>query len=105
MTKRKEDMAEAGAEKDRLKTSRLETRRTQQADILKHEQDRTEKAEKWKSDRIEAMKKRQVKFTEIEDSHQINKDSSKARREVVIMMFTLAEIFLLINNGVIVCTV
>ncbi len=82
MTERKEDMADADADQDRLKTSRMETKRAKQAEILKHEKDRTEKAEKWKTDRIEAMKERQVKFAEIEDSHEVKHDSKKARRQV-----------------------
>jgi formate dehydrogenase maturation protein FdhE len=82
MAEREEDMAEADAEQDKLKTSRLETKRAKQAEILKHEKDRTDKAEKWKTDRIDAMKERQVKFAEIEDGHELKKYSKKARRQV-----------------------
>ena len=86
MAERQEDMADADAEQDRLKTSRLETKRAKQADILKHEKDRTDKAEKWKTDRIDALKERQVKFAEIEDAHELKNDSKKARRQVRITM-------------------
>ena len=87
MTERDEDIAEAEREQDRLKTSRMETKRAKQVEILKHEKDRTDKAEKWKTERIEAMKERQVKFAEIEDSHEIKKESKKARRQVMVWIY------------------
>lgn len=82
MAERKEDVAEAEAEQDRVKTARLETRRAKQAEIAKHEKERTEKAEKWKTDRIEAMKERQVKFAVMESGHEDKIESKMARRQV-----------------------
>lgn len=82
MAERTEDMAEAEAEQDRVKTARLETRRAKQAEIAKHEKERTEKAEKWKTDRIEAMKERQVKFAVMESGHEDKVESKMARRQV-----------------------
>ena len=64
----------------------METRRAKQAEVRKHEKDRNEKADKWKTERIEAMKERQVKFADIESGHEAKSDSRKARREVNILM-------------------
>ena len=69
----------------------METRRAKQAEVRKHEKDRNEKAEKWKTERIEAMKERQVKFADIESGHETKSDSRKARREVNIL--TIANFF------------
>ena len=75
-------IAEQSAMKARQEADRLDFKKQTAKSVCQKERERQEKAENWKHARINAMKERQLKHDEMENSYEEAAQEYKASREV-----------------------